>query len=100
MSKPKLPNNIEDLPYVEVLGMKFVIPPEGFPEGLSIELLIEGLMEAGVLELVDGKLVAASNQEQDKLMGIDFGVDDDGDVDFARQLTDEEISDAFKGQKN
>jgi hypothetical protein len=80
----------EDWTTYEVMGMKFVLPPEivnNLPPGTTILTLIDGLLQSGVLKLEGNKLVG-NDPHIGKLAGISMK---EGDPAKSRQLSDEEL---------
>lgn len=86
-------------PTVEVLGMSFVdatgkaVPPD------IVAALVEGMVEQGLLIVVDGKLVPNPDVQKDKMLGIDLILDDSGALVDSDVLTDDEVAaELGKGQ--
>lgn len=75
---------------IEYRGFSMILPADmEFPSGFTIQVLFDGFVEAGALELVDGKYVAPEGIQQGKLMGLEIGSDE------SRQLTEEELREAL-----
>lgn len=68
----------------EVLGMRMV-----FPEGMPYEFAVavaEAMVQAGAMELVDGKLQASGNCPEGELQALDMTISDDFQVQKAQRV--------------
>ena len=81
---------------VEIDGMTFVLPAEGLPSGMTVEMMVESLINSGVVKRDEetGRLVHGDHIREDKMIGITC---DPEHPENDRQLTDEEVKADMKG---